>query len=105
MNTAQSARPALETSVVTYGWHSAPMALIYRSLYVVRAEPGGAGSQTYESRPSDAGEETTRKFQVSAAEMRAADALMQAKTLDGGWPASADKPLGAPREKVEIAVP
>ena len=104
--TAQSARPALEASVVTYGWHSAAMAPVYRSLYVVRVEPGGAGSLMYEFGPSDAGEETTRKFQVSSADnARLRDALMQAKVLDGAWPASADKPLGAARETVEIAVP
>jgi hypothetical protein len=104
--TAQSARPALEKSVVTYGWHSAPMAPVYRSQYVVRVEPGGAGTLMYEFGPSDASEETTRKFQVSAADnVKLRDALMQAKVMDGAWPASADKPLGAPRETVEIAVP
>jgi hypothetical protein len=104
--TEQSARPALEASVVTYGWHSAPMAPVYRSLYVVRVEPGGAGNLMYEFGPSDAGEETTRKFQVSSADnARLRDALMQAKVLDGTWPTSADKPMGAPRETVEIAVP
>jgi hypothetical protein len=104
--TEQNARPALDASVVTYGWHSAPMAPVYRSLYVVRVEPGGAGSLMYEFGPSDAGEETTRKFQVSTAEnARLRDALMQAKVLDGAWPALGDKLLGAPRETVEIAVP
>ena len=104
--TAQTGRPALDASVVTYGWHSAPMAPIYRSLYVVRVEAGGAGSLMYEFGPSGASEETTRKFQVSAADnARLRDALMQAKVLDGAWPASADKPMGAPREMVEIAVP
>jgi hypothetical protein len=104
--TAQNARPALEQSVVTYGWHSAPMAPVYRSLYVVRVEPGGAGSLMYEFGPSDADQETTRKFQVSAADdARLRDALMQAKVLDGAWAPSADKPLGAASEKVEIAVP
>lgn len=104
--TEQNARPALEASVVTYGWHSAPMAPVYRSLYVVRVEPGGAGSLMYEFGPSGASEETTRTFQVSAADnARLRDALMQAKVLDGAWPASTDKPLGAARETVEIAVP
>jgi hypothetical protein len=104
--TEQNARPALDASVVTYGWHSAPMAPVYRSLYVVRVEPGGAGSLMYEFGPSDASQETTRRFQVSAADnARLRDALMQAKALDGAWPASADKPMGAARETVEIAVP
>jgi hypothetical protein len=104
--TAQSARPTLEASVVTYGWHSAPMAPVYRSLYVVRVEPGGAGTLMYEFGPSGSGQKTTRKFQVSATDdARLLDALTQAKVLDGAWAASADKPLGAAQERVEIAVP
>ena len=104
--TAQTGRAALETSVVTYGWHSAPMAPVYRSLYVVRVEPGGTGSLMYEFGPSDASEEAMRKFHVNAGDYSGLlDALMQAKALDGEWPALADKPMGAPRERVEIAVP
>ena len=104
--TAQTGRPALETSVVTYGWHSASMAPVYRWLYVVRVEPGGAGKLMYEFGPSDASEETTRNFQVNAGDYSGLlDTLMQAKVLDGEWPASEDKPMGAPRERVEIAVP
>jgi hypothetical protein len=60
----------------------------------------------YEFGPSDEAEQKTVKFQVSAADdVRLRDALMQAKVLDGAWPASADKAMGAPRERVEIAVP
>lgn len=104
--TEQNARPALEASVVTYGWHSAPMAPVYRSLYVVRVEPGGAGSLMYEFGPSGASEETTRKFQLSVADDgRLRNALMQAKVMDGAWPASKDRLVGAPQERVEIAVP
>ena len=103
---AQSGHPELAKSVVTYGWHSAPMAPVYRSLYVVRVEPGGAGTLMYEFGPSGSSQETTRKFQLSAAdETRLLDALMQAKVLDGGWMESANKLMGAPQERVEIADP
>jgi hypothetical protein len=103
---AHSGRAALQTAVVTYGWHSAPMAPVYRSQYVVRVEPGGAGTLMYEFGPSDASDQTTRKFQVSAADnARLRDALMQAKVLDGAWTASKDRLIGAPQERVEIAVP
>jgi hypothetical protein len=103
---AQSGHPELAKSVVTYGWHSAPMAPVYRSLYVVRVEPGGAGTLMYEFGPSGSSEETTRKFQLVAAdEKRLLDALMAAKVLDGGWTASSNKLLGAAQEKVEIADP
>ncbi len=103
---AHSGRPALETAVVTYGWSSAAMAPVYRWVYVVRVEPGGAGTLQYEFGPSDASQKTTKKFQVSAADdARLRDALMQAKVLDGEWPESANKLMGAARERVEIAVP
>jgi hypothetical protein len=104
--TTLNARPALEAAVVTYGWHSAPMAPVYRSQYVVRVEPGGAGTLMYEFGPSDGSEKTTRKFQVSAGDdARLRDALMQAKVMDGAWPASPNNVMGAARERVEIAVP
>jgi hypothetical protein len=104
MDGAQSGRAELAASVVTYTWHSAPMAPVYRWVYVVRVEPGGAGSLKYEFGPSDGGEGKTVKFQASAAEYSGLlDALVAGKVLEGGWTASDKKLMGAPQESLGVA--
>jgi hypothetical protein len=105
MDSAQSERQELAGSVVTYTWHSAPMAPVYRWVYVVKVGPGGAGSLKYEFGPSDGGEGKTATFQASAADYgRMLDAMVQAKVLDSGWTASKNRLMGASKESLEIAV-
>jgi hypothetical protein len=105
MDGAQSERQELASSVVTYTWHSAPMAPVYRWVYVVRVEPGGKGSLKYEFGPSDAGEGKTLTFQASAADYgRTLDAMVQAKVLDGEWTASKVRLMGASKESVGVAL-
>jgi hypothetical protein len=102
---AQTDQQLLAKSVLSYHYHTAPLAPVFLSEYVVTVEPSRSVSLWYRFGPGSPVEGTTRKFQLSSQLYRKLiDTLAGAGVLANGWAAGAT-PIGASQESVTIEEP
>ena len=102
---AQTDQKLLAESVLSYRFHTAPLAPIYLSEYSITVEPSRSVRLWYRFGPGSPGAGTTHTFQLNHQQYRQlVDTLAAERVLGGDWTSSATL-IGASQQTVTIREP